>query len=68
MKVIFFCRDFNWEMMLSSVIFELAKFLPASTNVGRLPGKFKVKYIFKINSKYKFVIDDWIAYAQGSNL
>ena len=38
--------------MLSSVIFELAKFLPASTNVGRLPGKFKVKYVFKINPKF----------------
>ena len=25
--------------MWSSVIFELAKFLPASTNVGRLPEK-----------------------------
>jgi len=43
MKVMFFFRDFNWKMMLSSVIFELAKFLPASTNVGRLPGKLKVK-------------------------
>lgn len=55
MKVMFFCRDFNWEMMLSSVIFELAKFLPASTNVGRLPGKFKVKYTFEIHFMYNLV-------------
>ena len=57
-KVMFFCRDFNWEMMLSSVIFELAKFLPASTNVGRLPEKFKVKYTFE-----KYFVDKLVSNA-----
>ena len=55
MKVMFFCRDFSWEIMLSSVIFELAKFLPASTKVGRLPGKL-VKDWYDVHVKYTWMM------------
>lgn len=41
--------------MLSSVIFELAKFLPASTKVGRLPGKL-VKDWYDVHVKYTWMM------------
>lgn len=43
MKVIFFFKDVSCEMRLSSVIFELAKLLPASTKVGKLPVEMKAR-------------------------
>ena len=38
-NVMFFPSDLSWEITLSSMIFEPAKLLPASTKVGKLPSK-----------------------------